>query len=97
MLQLFTVFFRSQQLSNCGPQTSLLVIVCSEGKVSHKQRLNLHYAFVFLHTKNPGSSVGIVIGLQDGRLVFNSRKGQYWEFFSSLPRPGQLWGRSVKS
>jgi hypothetical protein len=39
-----------------------------------------------------GSSVSTVTRLRTRRPGFNSRQGQWWEFFSSPPRPDRFWG-----
>jgi hypothetical protein len=57
--------------------------------ILHRIILFKHYTLYF---KNRDSSVTIATGYgQDGRGSIPSRG---WEFFSSPPRPDQLWGTS---
>jgi hypothetical protein len=39
------------------------------------------------------SSVSMDTKLRPGRPGFNSRMGQWWDFFLSSPRPDRLWGQ----
>jgi len=38
------------------------------------------------------TSVSIVTRLRTGRVGLNSRRGHWWNFFSSPPRSNRLWG-----
>jgi hypothetical protein len=44
------------------------------------------------HSRNRGSSVTIVTSLRAGRSGLDSRQGQWWDSFSSPPRPDRFWG-----
>jgi hypothetical protein len=54
------------------------------------------YLYLIPGTASRGSSVSMVTRLRAGPPGFDSQQGQWWDFFSSSPRPDRLWDPPIQ-
>jgi hypothetical protein len=71
----------------CSTRQSDISIIRRRAYICRNKRVN-----TVQERRNQCSSACIQTRLWAGRPGFNSRQEQWWDFFSSPPRPNRLWG-----